>query len=89
MVNRIKASDSNAFSAIKSINFKKNYIMNEPKLAIKFSITPLNTSSIIKQNQQRASITNIFESNLNNNSISNNYSNKIILPKLEKANMIS
>lgn len=60
MVSKIKANDSNAFSAIKSINFKKNYKLNEPKLVMKFSITPLNTSSIIKSNKHRASISNIF-----------------------------
>jgi hypothetical protein len=48
MVNRMKDMDSNTFSAIKSINFKKNFIINEPKLVMKFSITPLNTSSIVK-----------------------------------------
>ena len=91
MVSKIKANDSNAFSAIKSINFKKNYKLNEPKLEMKFSITPLNTSSIIKSNKHRASISNIFQNNLTYDLRSNNLpsNNKIILPKLEKINRIT
>ena len=91
MVSKIKANDSNAFSAIKSINFKKNYKLNEPKLVMKFSITPLNTSSIIKSNKHRASISNIFQNNLTYDLRSNNLpsNNKIILPKLEKINRIN
>ena len=91
MVSKIKANDSNAFSAIKSINFKKNYKLNEPKLVMKFSITPLNTSSIIKSNKHRASISNIFQNNLTYDLRSNNIpsNNKIILPKLEKINRIN
>ena len=91
MVSKIKANDSNAFSAIKSINFKKNFNLNEPKLVMKFSITPLNTSSIIKNNHHRSSISNIFQSNLTYDLRSNNLpsNNKIILPKLEKINMIN
>ena len=91
MMSKIKANDSNAFSAIKSINFKKNYKLNEPKLVMKFSITPLNTSSIIKSNKHRASISNIFQNNLTYDLRSNNLpsNNKIILPKLEKINRIN
>lgn len=46
MVNRMKDMESNTFSAIKSINFKKNFMINEPKLVMKFSITPLNTTNV-------------------------------------------